>query len=236
LFDPPLRGLKMSFIIELSLIAGLLAIDDRAGWQSLLAQPVFTGSLVGLLIGEVYVGVAVGLVLEIIWLSILPMRGQRRPDQVAGAVVGAGTAGLLLQLTGDPRLLSITAVGILAGLLTGELAGRVLSPFNRLKNSVLSGTDFATASRVGAKLLGLQLSSLVYIFVVEVLIVFTFLSFSLNVSERITGAVSLEGSIGWLRLLPVVGAASLIHLYWQQSLKRVLVLCTVLTVLVLWIT
>lgn len=226
----------MSFIVELSLIAGLLAIDDRAGWQSLLAQPVFAGSLVGLLVGEIQVGVSVGLVLEIIWLSILPMRGQRRPDQVAGAVVGAGTAGLLLHLTADPRILLITAVGILVGLIVGEVTGRLLSPFNRFQNVVLSRVDLRNSSRIASGLLGLQLASLVYIFLVEGLLVFTFLSLSLNVTERLTGAVSLVGSQGWLRLLPIIGAASLIHLYWQKSLKRVLVMCTVLTVLVLWIT
>lgn len=226
----------MSFIVELSLIAGLLAIDDRAGWQSLLAQPVFAGSLVGLLVGEIQVGIAVGLVLEIIWLSILPMRGQRRPDQVAGAVVGAGTAGLLLRLTADPRILLITAVGILVGLIVGEITGRLLSRFTRFQDVVLSRVDLRNSSRIASGLLGLQLASVVYIFLVEVLLVFTFLSLSLNVTERITGAVSLAGSQDWLRLLPIIGAASLIHLYWQKSLKRVLVMCTVLSVLVLWIT
>ncbi len=225
----------MNLIVELSLIAGLLAIDDRAGWQSLLAQPVFAGSLVGLLVGEIQVGVAVGLVLEIIWLSILPMRGQRRPDQVAGAVVGAGTAGLLLRLTADPRILLITAVGILVGLIVGEVTGRLLSQFNRFQHVVLSRVDLRNSSRIASGLLGLQLASVAYIFLVEILLVFTFLSLSLNVTERLTGAVTLAGSQGWLRLLPIIGAASLIHLYWQQSLKRVLVMCTVLTVFVLWI-
>ena len=75
-------------IVLLSLLAGILAIDDKAGWQSLLSQPLFAGVVVGMLLGEVTTALKVGLVLELVWLSVMPMRATRRPDAVAGAVVG----------------------------------------------------------------------------------------------------------------------------------------------------
>ena len=98
----------MDLFFLLALIGGFLAVDDRAGWQSLLAQPIFASLLVGAITGEIAAALPVGLILEFVWLSILPMRGSRRPDQVLGAIVGSGTACLLAKLASDPRLLLIT--------------------------------------------------------------------------------------------------------------------------------
>ena len=39
----------------------------------------------------------------------------------------------------------------------------------------------------------------------------------------------------WHLFLPALGAAALIHLYWHDHLKRVLILSAVLAVLVLWL-
>ena len=109
----------------LGLLAGVLSLDDRAGWQGLAAEPLFAAIAVGLVVGEVATGLAVGVVLQLVWLSILPMRGTRRPDCVVGAVVGAGTACLLVRFTGDPRTLFLAAIGVISALIAGELAGVV---------------------------------------------------------------------------------------------------------------
>ena len=74
-------------ILLLSALGGLLALDERVGWQSLLSQPVISGAVVGFVFGDFVTGVSVGVVLELVWLSILPMRGMRRPDAVAAFVV-----------------------------------------------------------------------------------------------------------------------------------------------------
>ncbi|MFQ5511756.1 MAG: PTS sugar transporter subunit IIC [Candidatus Krumholzibacteriia bacterium] len=231
----------MNTLILLSLIAGVLAIDDRAGWQSLLAQPVFAALLVGFVTGEVRTAVAVGLILELIWLSILPMRGLRRPDQIAGAVVGAGTAALLMKLTADPRVYFISATGILVGLFAGELGARVSAPLFALLNRRLGRVEFspeAGFARTARKLLVLQAGSTLYLFVVEAVVVFILLGAGYHGAERLTryvGGALVAGAASWDRLLPALGAASLIHVYWHRHLKRVIILCAVMVILVLWL-
>ena len=223
----------------LALIGGLLAIDERAGWQSLLAQPIFASLLVGFATGQLVVALPVGLVLELVWLSIMPMRGSRRPDQVLGSVVGTGIACLLASLAADPRAVLIGAVGAVLGLVVGEVGGRVTNVlFNRLgrmlgRMDVAAGTT-ATASKLGV----LHAGSLAYVFVVEAAAVFLALKLGYAVAEWLTGLAPgsmSAAALQWMLLVPAIGAAAILQTYWRQPLRRILVLSSVMVILVLWL-
>jgi mannose/fructose/N-acetylgalactosamine-specific phosphotransferase system component IIC len=231
----------MNPFILLSLTGGLLAIDDRAGWQSLLAQPVFAAAFVGLVTGEMAVALPVGLILELVWLSILPMRGSRRPDQVIGAITGAGSVCLVAKLTGDPRVALLASVGALIGLIAGEVGGYVSNRLFRFLNQMLSGASFAAVSgRRGTvgKLAWMHAASIGYILVAESIAVFAFLSLGFNIADWLTGRVGgliADGAILWSSLVTAIGAAAVLRMYWRQQLRRVVVLSFVMVVLVLWL-
>ena len=60
-----------------------------------------------------------------------------------------------------------------------------------------------------------------------------------NLAERFTRLIEgpfVDGAVYWGYLMPVIGIASVVQLYWQQHVKRVLVLAAVLVVLILWLT
>ena len=115
----------MPDLLLIALIAGLLAIDDRAGWQSLLGEPVFSSLIVGLLLGEVAHALQVGVVLQLAWLSIGAARGTRRPHTVVGGIVGATSAAMVLSKNEDARTAVVVAAGVLAGLLAAEIGAMV---------------------------------------------------------------------------------------------------------------
>ena len=231
----------MSPYLMLSLIAGAMAVDDRAGWQSLLGQPVFTALLIGALTGQRAAALACGVVLELIWMSILPMRGSKRPDHIAGGVVGAGTAAMVANYTADPRVVFIASVSVFVGLLAGELGGRLTAPFFRLQNRYLSQIDFepdADSRVVARRISALQFGSITYIFVIEMLLVLALLPLGFTFTERFTRLIEgsfVSGAVYWGALLPALGIASIIHLYWQRHVKRILVLAAFLAVLILWL-
>jgi mannose/fructose/N-acetylgalactosamine-specific phosphotransferase system component IIC len=233
--------MELTTIIVLSLLAGALAIDHRVGWQGLLAQPVFAGALVGLVTGEPGTAVAVGLVLELIYLSILPMRGARVPDQIAGAIVGCGTASLLVRGSGDTRLVFVAAVGIFVGLLAGEIGARVNAPFLGIQNRILSGIDFRPGTprrSLVHKIFWLHVGAGAYVFAVEAVSVLILLSagyFAGGRLTRVVGGTLVVGTENWSYLVPAVGAASLIHLYWQHHLRRILILCAAVVMILLWL-
>lgn len=230
-----------SFVI-LGIMGGILAVDHRAGWQSLLAQPVFSAAAVGLIIGEIEVALAVGVVLELVYLSIVPMRGARIPDQIAAGVVGAGTAVLLVQNTGDPRFVFIGAIGVFMGLLAGEAGVRLTAPFFVVQNRMLSGFEFAPdadGKTTVHRIFWVHAGSIAFIFVVEALLVLLLGVcgyFAGDRLTRVTDGLLVEGASRWIVLVPAIGAASLIHLFWQHHLRRALLVCALMVVIFLWLT
>lgn len=231
----------MGWFITLGVIAGVLAVDQRAGWQSLLAQPVFSAVLVGSIIGEPWVALAVGVVLELIYLSIIPMRGVRAPDHIAAGVVGGGTASLLLRHSGEPRIAFVCAVGLFLGLAAGELGARLALPMFGLQNRFLSSVEFSPDTvrrRVARRVFLLHASSVGYIFIVESLLVLALCAGGYYVGERFTRLADgtlVQGAMWWGSLVTTIGVASIMHLFWQHRLRRVLVVCAVLAVIFLWL-
>jgi mannose/fructose/N-acetylgalactosamine-specific phosphotransferase system component IIC len=231
----------MSWFVTLGVIAGVLAVDQRAGWQSLLAQPVFAAVLVGSILGEPWVALAVGVVLELIYLSIVPMRGAKTPDHIAAGVVGGGTASLLLRHTGESRIAFVCAVGLFLGLVAGELGARLALPMFGLQNRFLSSVEFSPDTgrrRLARRVFLLHVSSVGFIFMVESLLVLALCAGGYYVGERFTRLVDgtlVQGAMWWGSLGTAIGVASIIHLFWQHRLRRVLIVCALLVVIVLWL-
>jgi mannose/fructose/N-acetylgalactosamine-specific phosphotransferase system component IIC len=223
--------------LMLCLLGGLLAVDDRVGWQSLAAQPVFTGLITGALLGEVQAGIATGVILELVWLSILPMRGKKRPDQVAGAVVGAGTSALLIRGgIVEPDFGIAVSLGTAAGLAAG-LASMYLSVvFFRWRDSFLSKRIISEEGSVLVKLNLFHLASSIMAFLYEVIVVYLLLRLAVHMGKFAGIHASdslLEGMKNWKALLPVFGIASLVQIYWHKYAIRFLLLSMFLALIVL---
>lgn len=231
--------LFFSEFVLLSLLAGILAVDERAGWQGLLSQPVVAGTLAGVLIGEPETGMAVGVVLELIFLSVMPMRGTRRADGLAGGIVGAGTACMLLHHTGDPRFFFVTSTGVLVGLIAAEVAPMLTGPLNRFRDRTIGGFQpVDDPLRLVRKLGVYHTLATAYHIGVEGLVVLVMLPVAVASGHAFTGLVEGPVNVGattWLELLPGLGVAALIQTYWQKHAIRFLVLVACVTWVVLWI-
>ncbi len=231
----------MSSFVILGIMGGILAVDYRAGWQSLLAQPVFSAAAVGFAIGEIEIALAVGVILELVYLSIVPMRGARIPDQIAAGVVGAGTAALLIQNTSDPRFVFVGAIGVFIGLLAGEVGARITAPLFGLQNRMLSGIEFAadaTGKTTVRRIFWVHAGAVGFIFLVEALLILALGAGGYYAGDRLTrftGGLLVEGATKWSLLVPAIGAASLVHLFWQHHLRRALLVCAVVVVIFLWL-
>jgi mannose/fructose/N-acetylgalactosamine-specific phosphotransferase system component IIC len=227
-------------ILILTGIAGLLAVDERAGWHSLVAQPVFAAALVGLVFDTFAVALSVGLILELVWLSILPMRGMRRPDAVAGAVAGAGAACLLIRHTGDPRTMLVVSWCAVTGLICGEVAGTLGRRFHILRERILGGfvQSVGDQSTVAPSLTMYMLGSICFVFLAEAILVGIMLPATIFATEWITataGGTFTSGARVWADLVPALGAGAVIQMYWHKQQNRYLVLCAGIFLLLLWI-
>lgn len=222
----------------LSALGGLLALDEKVGWQSQIAQPVISSAVVGAIFGDFATAVSVGLALELVWLSILPMRGMRRPDAVAGAIVGAGSACLVARHTGDPRFLLIVALGALLGLVAGEVSGSFGRRIYRARDSRLGRFEPHEDPRVLERRLGLYFFySVCFVFAAEAVPIALLLPVSALLTEWVSGGVGdsfATGANWWVSVIPTLGAGALIQMYWHRPHNRYLILVAGVTLMLLW--
>jgi mannose/fructose/N-acetylgalactosamine-specific phosphotransferase system component IIC len=231
----------MVWFVALALVGGVLAVDHRAGWQGLLAHPVFASLLVGALFGEIGAALSAGLPIELVYLSVLPMRGGRPADPVAAGVVGSGTAALLARYPAGADPAVAAAMSVFFGLLAGEVGARLTAPFYSVHNRFLGSLEFpADLDRRGlARRLSLvHLGSVVFIFVLEgltVLLLGAAAYYAGSAAMRVAAGALVRGSAFWSVLVLVIGAASIVHLFWQHRFRRWIAVLAGLVVILLWI-
>jgi len=73
--------------ILIALWAGIIGIDMYVGLTH-IHRPVFSGLVVGLILGDVTTGLIVGGTLELIWMGMVPLAGAQPPNVVIGGVIG----------------------------------------------------------------------------------------------------------------------------------------------------
>ncbi|MCC6350757.1 MAG: PTS sugar transporter subunit IIC [Candidatus Eisenbacteria bacterium] len=121
-----------------ALLGGVAALDATPVAQTLLSQPLVTASLIGWLWGDWATALAVGVVLQILAASTLPIGSRTPEDYAAGGVVGAGVALALAPGAGlQPWRDAAQLAGVFAGLLAAT-TGVPLIRWQRRRNEGLA--------------------------------------------------------------------------------------------------
>ena len=116
-------------LVLLMALGGLVALDGTALGQFMVSRPLVAATLAGALLGDVTTGFVVGGVLELFYLSVLPVGGARFPEGGPAAVVGAATAAAI------PGMAGLVA-GIAAGLVWGAVGGHTVGWLRRLNTRI----------------------------------------------------------------------------------------------------
>lgn len=125
-------------VLATVLLGGVAVLDATPVAQTLLSQPLVTATLLGALWGEWRVALQVGIVLQVLAASTLPVGARTPEDYATGGVVGTATALLIARratfvLLGDAAAL----VGVLTGMAVAVL-GVPLIRWQRRRNEGLA--------------------------------------------------------------------------------------------------
>jgi len=210
----------MTDLLPIALIAGLLALDERAGWQSLLSEPVFSAAIIGALTGVLEPALQCGLVLQFVWLTIGQPRGTRRANVVVGGVVGAGTVCLVQNHTGEPNVAFVVAMGVVWGLVAGEFGARITEMTGSLRERRLEAfklpADRAVASR---NLTVAVVGSALFVVVAEILQVLFLLPTAAATTEALAARVTPSLAAGaklWITVLPAFALVAVGRAFYQS--------------------
>lgn len=77
--------------ILIAVWAGIAGIEQFDGLQT-LHRPIFSGLVIGLILGDVTKGLIVGGSLELVWMGLVPLAGAQPPNIVVGGVFGVSLA------------------------------------------------------------------------------------------------------------------------------------------------
>ncbi len=119
-------------------LGGVAALDAVPVGQTLLSQPLVTAVVLGALWNQPALALSVGIVLQILAASTLPVGARTPEDYALGGVVGCGVA--LVLFTSQPYNLARDACAF-AGVVSGLVAAVAGVPFikwQRRRNEALS--------------------------------------------------------------------------------------------------
>jgi len=103
-------------LLLLGLLGGIVALDGTAAGQFMVSRPLVSATLAGWLLGEPALGLAAGLVMELLFLPVLPVGGARFPEGGPAGVV----AGLVaVELPGPGGIAAAAFLGLTWALLGG---------------------------------------------------------------------------------------------------------------------
>ncbi len=200
----------MAWRFALAALLGVVAYLDRtAAFQLMLHRPLVVATAMGAIFGNVAAGAQVGAVLELLYITRLPVGASVPPDDT-GAAMFAGAAAAA----------SSTALGLDAGSYTFIMllsvpfaeAGKFADRFVRRVNGRIAHLAMETVERGDTRAVehGLMAGLLLYA-VVGMLLTLAFTGAGIGVAKallpRLGPASRADFSI-LLPLIPLVGAAS----------------------------
>ncbi len=228
----------MHDILILSLVAGILAVDDRAGWQSLLGEPVFSAAIVGAVTHQMTAALAAGVALQFAWFSIGAARGTRRANVVVGGVVGTGAACLVLKTTGDLRTGFVVASAVFFGLLAGEAGAVLARAGSEVRERWLGRFRLPPGEPEASRSLATAvIGSAVLVGVIDAVAVLVMLPVAAGLTDAFTGRMGgvAPGTTVWLAAVPALAAAVVIRAFSSRTWGRYAVLGFLVAVGAAWL-
>jgi len=206
------------------LLGGIAALDATPVGQTLISQPLFTATLLGALWGNLALALEVGVVLQILAASTLPVGARTPEDYAVGGVVGAGVA--LALGSQQPFEVSRNA-GALLGVLVGMIAAVLGVPvikWQRRRNEGLSRwCEEPLARGEEGALAAAQWAGVAQAFAIGVCLTAVLVGGSLRGLTWLSAHESLRLARAWTLAQPLwigLGLAQLLHAFVQRRLTR----------------
>ena len=206
------------------LLGGVAALDATPVAQTLLSQPLVTATLLGAIWGQWHVALQVGIVLQILAASTLPIGARTPEDYAVGGVAGTGVA---LALVSREHFLMKNDAAALAGVFAGLLAASFGVPvvrWQRRRNEGLSRWCEAEILRGRERALGdAQLAGIVLAFGAGVAYTALCLGLGVGLLGPVVGRHSLWLARAWAFAQPLwigLGLAQLLQAFVRRRLTR----------------
>ena len=209
------------------LLGGVAALDATPVAQTLLSQPLVTGTLLAAIWGEWRTALETAIVLQLFAASTAPVGSRTPPDYAVGGVIGVGTAVALSAGRPFPFAQNACALlGVLVGLIAAIAGSAVLRWQRRLNEGLARWCEERLQAGDERALAGAQRAAIVLAFAVGVGYCAVCLGVSLMTLRGLVSEESLRLSRAWRLAQPLwlgLGLAQILQLFVQRRMVRVAV-------------
>lgn len=116
--------------ILIGLLGSLLILDTTIVLQSLISQPLFTCTILGWIFGDIQLGLQLGIYLQILWLSIIPVGKTVIPEGNTAAII---TTVLVLRYNQEHQIFNIVLVlAVLYSLIFAYTGSQLVDLFGKI--------------------------------------------------------------------------------------------------------
>ncbi|MFH1075116.1 MAG: PTS sugar transporter subunit IIC [Candidatus Firestonebacteria bacterium] len=132
-------------ILLISILAGIIAIDVRTIGGTMLSRPLVVGPLVGLILGDIGIGFYVAILVELLWIGILPIGAYLLVETLPITTVTVSLT-VILKDTVDIPVTSLLIFALMAAIPLGYV-GRWSEAHIRNLNSTMSASLIKNADQ-----------------------------------------------------------------------------------------
>jgi len=153
--------LSLTQILKISLLSGFLGLDATAAVQVMVCRPLVVGGAVGWMLNDPALGLAIGSLVEMLWIGGVPVGALVPPDGTQAAVVAACVAielGHCSRFSGAGD--AAAALGVIAALAVGVLGARAEIFQRRLSGLLVRRAERAVEEGSVADLRGVILGAI----------------------------------------------------------------------------
>jgi mannose/fructose/N-acetylgalactosamine-specific phosphotransferase system component IIC len=218
--------MNVQLLITIAL-GGVAALDATPVAQTLLSQPLVTGTLLAIVWGDWRTALEVAIVLQLLAASTSPVGARTPADYAVGGVVGVGVA--LALNAGRPFAVAQDAcalVGVMAGLVTATVGSAPLKWQRRLNEGLSRWCEERLRLGDERSLATAQRAAVVLAFAVGVAYCAVSLGLVAVGLQGLVDAESLRLARAWRLAQPLwlgLGLAQILHAFVQRRLTRVAV-------------
>lgn len=121
--------------IYIGLIGSLLVLDTTVAFQFLISQPLIACTLLGWFLGDIQLGVQVGMYLQLLWLSSMPVGAAIVPEGNLAAIV---ITALVIRYNSNYENFNIILIcGLLYGIGVSYLGGQLVVLYRKTNQYLL---------------------------------------------------------------------------------------------------
>jgi len=165
----------MSLLAELAIITivgGIVSLDTTACWQVMISQPLVSCAILGCLLGNMEMGMTMGIIMQIPWLLEMPVGGTRNSEGNLGSLIAAGMAIHFVNHSITTPNIAIV-FSVLWGLIVSWLGWKFVESMRKSNAKLAYMAEKAAESTNFARIAWLNLAGIVYAFTIGAVVMIT---------------------------------------------------------------